>query len=371
MSIRILHCLRAPVGGLFRHVRDLTSAQAARGHDIGVLCDETSGDALTKPRLDKLSRHLSLGLTRLPMSRGPSPADLAVVKTVTRLARENAIDIIHGHGAKGGAYARLAARALKRSGKAIKCIYTPHGGSLHYHPSTIKGRVYMNLERYLARHTDAIAFESAYSRNTYIAQIGRPSCRTEVIPNGLLPEEFDPVTPLDSASDFLFVGELRHLKGVDVFLEALALVRQTRPVTATIVGGGPDADQFKALCNRLNLDDVVSFPGALPAREAFALGRALIMPSRAESFPYIILEAAAACLPIYASSVGGIPEIVANTNTELLPAGDTQALATAMADFLSNPDAAQDKAIQLKTHVASRFTISVMTDSVDSLYNSL
>ena len=68
----------------------------------------------------------------------------------------------------------------------------------------------------------------------------------------------------------------------------------------------------------------------MPAREAFALGRALVVPSRAESFPYIVLEAAAAGLPLLATNVGGIPEIVSGTDTALLPPEDADALAQAM-----------------------------------------
>jgi len=59
---RILHCLRAPVGGLFRHVCDLAIEQARRGHLVGVLCDETARDTLTNNRLESLSQHLELGL---------------------------------------------------------------------------------------------------------------------------------------------------------------------------------------------------------------------------------------------------------------------------------------------------------------------
>ena len=370
MTYRILHCLRAPVGGLFRHVRDLTAAQAGQGHDVGVICDAVSKDSLTEPRLIKLSQHLSLDLTRIPMSRTPGAGDLAVVKAATRLACDKSINIIHGHGAKGGAYARLAARSLRRAGHPVKCIYTPHGGSLHYAPTTVRGRIYATMERYLASHTDAIAFESAFSLNAYSNQIGPPSCRTAVIPNGLLPGEFDPILPAPSASDLLFVGELRHLKGVDVLLLALQQVRQNRAVSATIVGAGPDAAQFKSLCSQLRLDDTVTFPGALPAREAFKLGKALFMPSRAESFPYIILEAAAAGLPIYASNVGGIPEIVAGTDTDLLPPADVPALARAIERFLANPAAARQKADRLKQQVASQFTVAAMAGAIDRLYAS-
>jgi glycosyltransferase involved in cell wall biosynthesis len=109
----------------------------------------------------------------------------------------------------------------------------------------------------------------------------------------------------------------------------------------------------------------------MPAREAFRLGRVLVVPSRAESFPYIVLEAAAAGLPILATNVGGIPEIVSGTDTALLPAEDVDALAQAMLDVLDRPEAAQSNALKLRAAVGRRFTVAAMTDAVLELYASV
>jgi glycosyltransferase involved in cell wall biosynthesis len=368
---RILHCLRAPVGGLFRHVCDLSLEQARRGHAVGVVCDAASGDALTEDRLGALEPHLALGILPARMSRELGPRDISAYLAIRNHAFDLDIDVIHGHGAKGGAYSRLVARALKRAHRAVVSCYTPHGGSLHYHPATIAGRIYMALERRLARYTDALVFESAYSAARYGAQVGTPTCSARVVPNGLAPEDFGAIGTDADAADFLFVGELRRLKGVDVLLSALAHVREHRPVSAVIVGAGPDATAFAREAARLGLDATVSFRGALPARQAFRLGRALVIPSRAESFPYIVLEAAAAALPMLASNVGGIPEIVAGTDTPLLPPGDPQALARAMLEMLGDPPAAQARALRLRQAVAQRFTVAAMTDAVLELYASV
>src|SRR5258708_24803173 len=84
-----------------------------------------------------------------------------------------------------------------------------------------------------------------------------------------------------------------------------------RKVTATIVGNGPDRAQFEREVAKHGLGEQVQFVGAKPARQAFSLGRLLIVPSRAEALPYIVLEAAAAGGPMIATQVGGIPEIFA------------------------------------------------------------
>ena len=125
-----------------------------------------------------------------------------------------------------------------------------------------------------------------------------PARRARVVHNGVTAAEFAPVAPDPQATDLVFVGELRALKGVDVLIEAIALLarKAADAVTATIVGDGPDRAAFEAQAAALGLAAQVRFVGAKPARAAFALGRLLVVPSRAESLPYIVLEAAAAGL---------------------------------------------------------------------------
>jgi glycosyltransferase involved in cell wall biosynthesis len=359
------------VGGLFRHVRDLAAEQARRGHKVGVVCDAVTSDPLTEARLRALEPHLALGLFRTRMSRELGINDVSAYFAIRRHALATGIDVIHGHGAKGGAYSRLVAGAMKRAGAGIVSCYTPHGGSLHYSPTSVTGAIYMQLERRLGRNTDALLFESAYSAARYAAQVGQPACAARVIPNGLGPDDFVTACAGEGAADFLFVGELRRLKGVDVMLRALASVRQSRPVSAIVVGSGPDAAAFRDETMRLGLDDAVSFRDAMPARDAFALARAIVVPSRAESFPYIVLEAAAAGLPLLATNVGGIPEIVAGTDTALLPPENEDALALAMLGMLGDLAAAQAKTLRLQQAVGRRFTVAAMTDAVLEVYASV
>ena len=370
-KLRILHCLRAPVGGLFRHVRDLSAAQAASGHDVGVMVDSAANDRLTDQRLADMSRNLSLGLHRTAMSRDIGLRDLGAARSTAALARTLDIDVIHGHGAKGGAYGRLAAarlNATRKHNKAVSAFYTPHGGSLHYAPTSLKGRVFMGLERWLASSTDGIIFESAYSAGVYGRNVGPVTCPTRVIPNGLLPVEFSTHTPVTAATDIVFIGELRILKGVDLLLEAMARLDGGSPVTATIVGDGPDAGQFRDQAQRLGLTNRVTFTGAMPAAAAFPLGRILVMPSRAESFPYIVLEAAAAGIPLIATAVGGIPEIVAGTDTALVPPEDVAALSHAIASALRDLPAAIGRASRLQMTIADRFTVDRMASDIQTFY---
>src|SRR5438128_2226183 len=106
--LNILHALRAPVGGLFRHVLDLARAQAARGHQVGIVADASTGGEQARARLASPAPHLALGLTRVPMSRHLGWPDVTAAAQVARRAAQVGAHVVHGHGAKGGAYARLA-----------------------------------------------------------------------------------------------------------------------------------------------------------------------------------------------------------------------------------------------------------------------
>jgi glycosyltransferase involved in cell wall biosynthesis len=367
--LRIIHGFRAPVGGLFRHVLDLSGEQAARGHEVGYVLDSTVSDPLTEQRLAKAATHLKLGITRLPMGRLPSLRDLATSRAVHNVARDLKADVLHGHGAKGGAFARLAARDLRLDARNVATFYTPHGGSLHYPPASPQGLIYTAIEKFLVRYTDGLIFESDFIRRVFNRRVGARGVPERVVPNALQPDDFTQHEPRPDAADFLFIGELRRLKGVDVLLQALARLQGSRAVRAVIVGAGPEATEFKSLADELGLGSLVTFPGAMPARTAFPLGRSLVVPSRAESMPYIVLEAAAAGMPLIATNVGGIPEIVNGTDTPLMPPGDVEVLERAMQGFLADPSDAKARAERLKAAVAARFTVGRAADEVLAFYS--
>lgn len=365
---RVLHCLRSPIGGLFRHVCDLAEQQSMCGADVAVVCDSTTANAVTNQHLHRLEQICTLGVHRTSMSRKMSVSDLRARRRIIELVKYLAVHVIHGHGAKGGAYARLVAQALKQTDSAVTAIYTPHGGSLHYDPRTWNGRMILRLERILACQTDGLIFESSYSQNIYNRNVCVPECPTSIVPNGLHAHEFAPIQTQNNAADFIFVGELRHLKGVDILLHALALLLDKHPVTAVIVGDGPDAHEFKRLAKALGLGKAVSFVGAMPAWRAFSLGRCFVLPSRAESFPYIVLEAGAAAIPAILTNVGGISEITSKNSIDLLPPDDIIELKNAMTSFLARPQRFHQAANQLQLSISRRFTVEQMAEGIANTY---
>ena len=362
--MKILHVFRTPVGGLFRHVRDVARGQAALGHQVGILCDSTTGGDTADRLLATAEPHCALGVIRIPISRMPGLGDLSGIAQTRTHARRIGPDVIHCHGAKGGLYGRAAARLLR-----IPSVYTPHGGSLHYAWGSPAGLAFLSAEWLLARIGSGFHFVCKFERDAFDAKIGIGGKPARVIYNGLWPEEFTPAVPLPDAADILFIGEIRALKGVDVLLESLALLNGQRRVTACIVGDGPDSPVFESQSQSLGLAGIVTFAGRMPASEAFRRGRILVMPSRAESFPYVVLEAGAAGLPILASHVGGIPEVLPARS--LVPAADPRALAARLAAALDDPSGLESDAARLRDHLRQHFTAERMVADVLDLYGEL
>lgn len=368
--LRIVHILRSPLGGLFRHVLDLAKAQMEGGHEVGIIADSSTGGAHADAILQALAPRLRLGLHRLPMRRDPHPLDVLAHGRIVSLLRAAQPDVVHGHGAKGALYARLPGTPTSAGHPAVR-VYTPHGGSLHHDPSSFKGALVLGMERMLAARTDLILFESSYAADRFRAAIGSPPCPVRIVHNGLAPGEFTPVVPGPDAADVVYVGELRMLKGVDVLIEALAELglAQARPVRAALVGSGPDREQFEMLAEARGIASSITFYGPMPAREAFALGRLLVVPSRAESLPYIVLEAAAARVPLIATRVGGIPEIFGGADEHMVPPDDVSALAAAVrARLAMSAERQTASALALSRFIETRFAIGRMAGDVIAGY---
>jgi len=370
--LHIIHVFRAPLGGLFRHVVDLVDAQRGAGHLVGIICDSSSGNGGEVAVFERLKPNLALGLRQVRMRRSISPSDLTAAWSLSGEVRSLKPDILHGHGAKGGALARAIGTALRVRRQAVERIYTPHGGSLHYDRSTMGGRIYLAAERAMARRTDGFIFVSEFERDAFLAKVGPTTKPMAVVHNGLRPEEFAPVIHGSGTRDFLFLGELRDLKGPDVFIGALALLRHRmrKAPTAVIVGSGPDEQKYRTVVSELGLADAIQFLPPRPAREAFALAKTIVIPSRAESLPYVVLEAVAAGMPMVASRVGGIPEIVGADGPQLVQPGDAAALADGLAHVLDAPGAALATATALNIRLRSSFTVEEMAAGVERLYRT-
>jgi glycosyltransferase involved in cell wall biosynthesis len=358
--LNIVHVFRSPVGGLFRHVLDLARAQAARGHRVGLIADSLTGGERATQALAAVEPQLALGVFRIPMPRQPGPKDVKALIKVSQFLRAAHADVAHGHGAKGGLYARLA-----RAGRPMVRAMTPHGGSLHFSRDGLGGWLVLTTEQLLMPFGDLYLFESQYGRDLFHAKIGTPRGLVRVVHNGVSKSEFDPVPPAADATDLLYLGEFRTLKGIDVLVEAIGrLHTRGHKVSATLVGDGPDAAAVRDHIARAGLGEAVRLRPPMPAREAFALGRIMVVPSRAESLPYVVLEAAACGKPLIATSVGGIPEIYGPLTDALVPPNDAETLVKKVVLTLDNPDIVATRADALRERIAAGFSVETMVEGV-------
>jgi glycosyltransferase involved in cell wall biosynthesis len=362
--MRILHVFRTPVGGLFRHVRDLVRGQSEAGHHCGVVCDSTTGGEGAVKLLAGIAERCALGITRIPISRLPGLGDLAAARRVVDAAAQSKPDIIHCHGAKGALFGRLAARRL-----GVPSVYTPHGGSLHFDWSSPSGAAFLLGERLMRGAGDGFIFVCDFERDAFAAKIGIAGKPHAVIHNGLWTEEFSSVGPAPGAAEIVYLGELRRLKGTDILIDALRLLKPRHAVRCAIIGDGEDHAAFEAQAANSGLTDTVRFLGAMPARQAFSLGQVFVLPSRAESFPYAVLEAIAAEKPIIASRVGGLPEMLPVEN--LFAPGDAQALANAIERTLARLDEAKAEAARLALAARQRFGAAEMNARILEFYASV
>ncbi len=349
-------------------MRDLTEAQLAAGHVVGIVCDSTTGGEYEERLFDQMKDSLALGIHRTPMQRHVGPGDLASAWRTYRIIKELRPDVLHGHGAKGGAYARLFGSLLRVSRSRVARLYSPHGGSLHYDETTNTGKLFFALERFMSRFTDCLLFVSDYERRTYRRKVGEPPIPNTLVYNGLRAAEFEPVVAQSDPADLLYIGMMRDLKGPDIFIDALALAgtQLGRKLTAVMVGDGDDLPRYHAQVKRLSLEKQVQFLPPMPAREAFALADLVVVPSRAEAMPYIVLETLAAGRPMIATAVGGIPEIFGEESPALIRP-DPRQLGDKMGEALGDLEA-YGGAMPDTASLKARFGVDVMAADIERAY---
>jgi glycosyltransferase involved in cell wall biosynthesis len=136
-----------------------------------------------------------------------------------------------------------------------------------------------------------------------------------------------------------------------------------------MVGSGDDKPRYEAIVAERRLP--VIFRDPMPARQAFALARAVVVPSRAESMPYIVLEAIAAGVPLIATRVGGVPEIFGSESGRLGAPGNVERLANAMTATAASPADARYAAGRLRETIRARFSVDAMAAAIEGAYRQV
>ena len=370
--LRIIHCFRSPIGGIFRHVRDLVEEHSKAGHEIGILCDSSTGGEHEDRLFDDIRPYLSLGLTRVPIRRAPGLSDIPVIWDTYKTIKSLRPDVLHGHGAKGGVLARLVGSALRVNRYRVARLYTAHGGSLHYSRTSFLGQFVLKMERLQEYLTDALVFICEYERDTYAKKVGKPKTKTRLIYNGIGERDFQVIPTRSDAVHFIYIGMLRDLKGPDLFVDAFAKTERLagRPLSALMIGDGPDRDKYRDMMVERGLGKRISMLPAMRVQEAFTMSQNVVVPSRAEAMPYIVLEALGAGKTVIASRVGGIPEALGKESAALVTPGDATDLARVMAEALAKPEWGHQTMPSTEA-VKAVFSAPVMAKDVLKLYYEL
>jgi len=266
------------------------------------------------------------------------------------------VDVIHSHDRRAGLWGRLGPRP-RRGGVRV---HTLHGLPEPYlpppagpqRPSWRAALAYRGLERSLARRTDALLAPSHGAADALAARIGYARSSITVVPNAV---DAAAAVPGGSGELIGVVAALEPVKAVDGFVRAAARLAQERPgLRFAVFGDGPLAVELRALAEELRAP--VEFAGWVPSGEALARLRVFVLPSYFETSGIALMEAMAAGVPAVATAVGGIPESAPDGLVELVPPGDPQALAAAVARVLDDPDGAARRAAAAREHVLREAT---------------
>jgi glycosyltransferase involved in cell wall biosynthesis len=316
----------AETGGAQTYVAGLLPALATR---LDVVVAAHGDGPLRQAALASGVRYVPLRHVR----RDLHPAhDLLGLLELAALIRRERPDIVHANSSKAGLLGRTAAAAL---GVPVR-IFTAHGWAFKAYSGPVSA-LYRWADRLMAPLTTTTVCVSERERS---AGVAARTCRvhdTVVIPSAVDVEAVLQARHDGSPPRVIMVGRLAAPKDPVTLVRALGGV-QGSPFTATIVGDGPDRPAVEAEVRAAGLEAVVELagerhdvPGLLADADVFVLS------TRSEGAPLSVLEAMAAGLPVIASAVGGVPEIVADGVTGLLvPAGDDAALAAALKQLLAD-----------------------------------
>jgi glycosyltransferase involved in cell wall biosynthesis len=361
MPRRVLIASQPLDAGVPRHVFDLVSRLDPERYEVDVACPRRS------VLWHRLEGRRGVRLHALSPHRRPSPADVVSLVRLVRLAR--AADLIHGHSAKAGFLARLASTL---SGKRNVCLFTPHAWS--FWAAGVSGAfLYRTLERLAAGWCHTIVALSRSEKEAGLASgVGRPE-QYRVILNGIDLEQFArPREPVPGR--VVGLGRLAPQKRPDLAVRAMSEVRARHPhAVLQLAGDGPARREIEQLVADLSLDRAVRLVGRhANVPELLSEATCLVLTSDYESCPYTVMEAMAAGVPVVATSVGGVPELVEDGVSGLLvPPGRPEPIAAAISELLADPELARRLGNAGQVRAREKFSVQRMVDETLALYDEV
>jgi glycosyltransferase involved in cell wall biosynthesis len=322
-----------PVEGIF--VLD-TARAIARCHDVAVLFAEPAAPGRRPTRSDRIEnslRTVRIGFRPLPTAHASLPLRLLALRAGLErlLCTGFHPDVLHAHVYLGGAGALSLRRRLR-----APIVVSEHLGS--FIEGSVGGPQRM-LARYVFKHADLVCpVSDELARRLAVLS---PRARLQVVSNVVDTDLFHPsAARAEGPPRLAVVAGLHPHKGVDHLLRALVRLRERTPAVLEVAGDGPERADLEALADRLGISNEVEFLGVQDRAGVAALMRradVLVVPSLADNQPVVLLEAQACGLPVVASDVGGVREVVDALTGRLVPSGDVVALASAIGAVLAAP----------------------------------
>ena len=377
--LRVLHVMECTVGGTRRHITDVARGLVAEGVDTHLVLS-----AERQPEFRETMAELArAGCTvhELPMRREVSPfTDGRQLAALVRLLCRVRPDVVHTHSSKAGVLGRVASLL---SGVGVR-VHTPHTFAFLFEEmfGARKRRVFFEVERRLARRTQRIVAVSESEARTFADSGVVDAQRIAVVPNGIDPAPFAAARALDLAPLGLdpgrptaaVVGLLNVAKGQDLALRALAKQSVPPELQLVFAGHGEERATLEALAVELGVAQRVAFLGfRSDVPEILAACELLLLPSRWEGMPYIVLEAMAAGLPVLATPVDGAVDLVEPGATGwLAQAISAEAIAEALARALAQGGAQRAELGRRGAgRVQEKYTADAMVRRLVDLYAAL
>lgn len=352
-----------PAGGLERVVEMLAAGQVQRGHGVSAIAVRPAS-APESPVVARMVRH-GVDVVAMPVSGRAYSAER---RAFAELLGDRPPGVVHTHGYRADVvYAPVAARL------GFPVVTTLHG----FTGGDIKNRLYEFLQRRSCRRFDrVVAVSTPIAR--LMRRAGVADDRLRVIQNAYrelaVPEpratarqrlELD-----ESALVLGWVGRMSREKGADVFLESLAELRDLN-VQAAFVGDGPELPALRARAMELGVDRHVRWCGSVQGMgELFAAFDAFVLSSRTEGTPIVLFEAMAARIPVVATSVGGVPDVVTAADALLVPPESPSLLAAAIRRVAENGPESRARAAHAHETLRQRFSLEPWLDRYDEVYRA-
>ena len=362
--MKVLHVISS--GGMYGAeavILDLSRALHRMGHGSEIAVFANS--ALPNAELETRARTCNIRTHGIPCT---GQLDRSVPAQLRHLVRTQGFDVVHAHGYKADVYAFWAMHAT-----GIPTIATCH----NWVDGNLTLRLYGRVDRFVLKRFAAVAAVSDGVRQRLIGA-GVPPERVRCIRNGVDLTELSHIERTnDTASGHIRIGIVARLspeKGVDLFLRAAAIVAQARPETRFFVAGeGPERANLEQCIADLELQDRALLLGRQDDMPAFYRQLdLLVLSSRYEGLPMALLEGMASGLPVVATAVGEVPEVIGQGKVgKVVAVEDVSAIASATLELIRDRDRLREMGARARARITAEYSADRMAAEYLNLYTSV